>query len=79
MEPEQLLPSFSTVTVLFLNKMELGFEEVTKSQTCYKLNRFLYRKDTKISHFFHQVEVTVGMMPSLKELHVCHNCLKNLR
>lgn len=32
--------------------MELGFEEVTKSQTCYKLNRFLYRKDTKISHFF---------------------------
>ncbi|XP_073257799.1 tubulin-specific chaperone E-like [Porites lutea] len=51
-EPEQLLPSFSTVTVLFLNKMELGFEEV---------------------------EVIVGMMPSLKELHVCHNCLKNLR
>ncbi|CAH3162341.1 unnamed protein product [Porites evermanni] len=50
-EPEQLLPSFSTVTVLFLNKMELGFEEV---------------------------EVIVGMMPSLKELHVCHNCLKNL-
>ncbi|XP_068679242.1 tubulin-specific chaperone E-like isoform X1 [Montipora foliosa] len=50
--PETLLPSFSQVKVIFLNRMELHWEEV---------------------------ETIVGMMPSLKELHVCHNCLRNLR
>nr|XP_058944024.1 tubulin-specific chaperone E-like [Pocillopora verrucosa] len=50
--PEQLMPSFSTVLVMFLNRMKLQWNEV---------------------------EVIVSMMPSLKELHACHNCLNNLR
>ncbi|XP_067033871.1 tubulin-specific chaperone E-like isoform X1 [Acropora muricata] len=49
--PETLLPSFSTVKVIFLNRMQ--FE-------------------------WYEVEVIVSMMPSLKELHTCHNCLRNL-
>ncbi|KAJ7377274.1 hypothetical protein OS493_030085 [Desmophyllum pertusum] len=50
--PEQLLSSFNTISVLYLNRMQIHWEEV---------------------------EVVVSMMPSLKQLHVCHNCLNSLR
>lgn len=51
-DPKQLMPSFSTVSVMFLNRMRLQWNEV---------------------------DVIVSMMPSLTELHICHNCLNSLR